>query len=107
MGDWLYLIIGIAVVAIGLLAGLLTSGRRRKPVEPPATRTDVIAPPRETDVPVADDLLVEEPPAPTVEKPESTASRIVRLRRTGASAGGPVTVELVDARLTNAWSIGF
>ena len=29
MGDWLYLIIGIAVVAIGLLAGLLASGRRR------------------------------------------------------------------------------
>ena len=32
MGDWLYLIIGIAVVAIGLLAGLLASGRRRTAV---------------------------------------------------------------------------
>ena len=59
MGDWLYLIIGIAVVAVALLAGLLTSGRRRKAVEAPPRRTDVIAPPEPTDVPVADDLLVE------------------------------------------------
>ena len=88
MGDWLYLIIGIAVVAIGLLAGLLRSGRRRQQVEPPAATggADVIAPP--SDVPVADDLLVEEPPAPTVEKPESTASRIVRLRQRLAGAQG-------------------
>ena len=48
MGDWLYLIIGIVVVAIGLAAGLVTSGRRRRPAEAPAPtrRTDVIAPPR-------------------------------------------------------------
>ena len=88
MGDWLYLIIGIAVVAIGLLAGLLTSGRRRRPVEPSAPTSGTVAPPRETDVPVADDLLVEEPPAPAVEKPESTASRIVRLRQRLAGAQG-------------------
>jgi fused signal recognition particle receptor len=91
MGDWLYLIIGIAVVAIGLLAGLLTSGRRRKPSEvpAPARRTDVIAPHEQpADVPVADDLLVEEPPAPTVEKPETTASRLVRLRQRLAGAQG-------------------
>ena len=91
MGDWLYLIIGIAVVAIGLLAGLVTSGRRRKAVQPPAPtrRTDVISPPREdTDVPVADDLLVEEPAAPTVEKPEAAASRLVRLRQRLAGAQG-------------------
>jgi fused signal recognition particle receptor len=92
MGEWLYLIIGIVVVAAGLTAGLLTSGRRRRPVEPPAPtrRTDVIAPPRErTDVPVADDLLVDEPPAPTVDKPEATASRLVRLRqRLAGSQGG-------------------
>ena len=95
MGDWLYLIIGIAVVAIGLMAGLLTSGRRRRPVEPPAPtrRTDVISPPAdrlgdESEVPVADDLLVEEPPAPTVEKPEATASRLARLRQRLAGAQG-------------------
>ena len=47
MGDWLYLIIGIAVVAIVLMAGLLTSGRRRRPVEPaaPTRTTDVISRP--------------------------------------------------------------
>ena len=94
MGEWLYLIIGIAVVAIGLTAGLLTSGRRRKPGEPapPKRPTDVISPPRdESDVPVADDLLVDEPPADVdraVEKPETTASRLVRLRQRLAGAQG-------------------
>ena len=43
-GDWLYLIIGIAVVGVLTLVGLVTSGRRRKGV-PPAGGTDVIAPP--------------------------------------------------------------
>ncbi len=89
MGDWLYLIIGIAVVAIGLLIGLVTSGRRRKSVPAPTHGTDVISPPRaDTDVPVADDLLVEEPAAPTVEKPETAASRLVRLRQRLAGAQG-------------------
>jgi fused signal recognition particle receptor len=90
MGDWLYLIIGIAVVAVLLLAGLLATGRRRKAAQTPAPtrRTDVIAPPRETDVPVADDLLVEEPPAPALERPEATASRLVRLRQRLAGAQG-------------------
>jgi fused signal recognition particle receptor len=89
MGDWLYLIIGIAVVAIGLLAGLLTSGRRRKTVPAPTHGTDVISPPRaDTDVPVADDLLVSEPAPPTVEKPETAASRLVRLRQRLAGAQG-------------------
>ncbi|HET9998320.1 MAG TPA: signal recognition particle receptor subunit alpha, partial [Nocardioides sp.] len=89
MGDWLYLIIGIAVVAIGLLAGLLASGRRRKAVPAPTHGTDVISPPSEaTDVPVADDLLVEEPTAPAVEKPEAAASRLVRLRQRLAGAQG-------------------
>ena len=86
MGEWLYLIIGIAVVAI-VTAGLLTSRRRRRAAEPaaPTSTTDVISRPvdrgGETEAPVADDLLVEEPPAPTVEKPEATASRLVRLRQ--------------------------
>jgi len=92
MGEWLYLIIGIAVVAIGLMAGLLTSGRRRRAgaPAPPTRRTDVISPPRdETDVPVADDLLLDSPQVPTVERPETTASRLVRLRqRLAGSQGG-------------------
>jgi fused signal recognition particle receptor len=68
---------------------LLASGRRRKAVPAPTHGTDVISPPREeTDVPVADDLLVEEPPAPAVEKPETAASRLVRLRQRLAGAQG-------------------
>ncbi|WP_299924362.1 signal recognition particle-docking protein FtsY [uncultured Nocardioides sp.] len=99
MGDWLYLIIAIAVVGVLTLAGLLTSGRRRKEVPPPTGRTDVIAPPpTESDVatgappePAVDtaEPVVEAPAEPVVEKPESTASRLVRLRqRLSRSQGG-------------------
>jgi fused signal recognition particle receptor len=99
MGDWLYLIIAIAVVGVLTLAGLLTSGRRRKEVPPPSGRTDVIAPPpTEADVateappePAVDtaEPVGEAPAAPTIEKPESTASRLVRLRqRLSRSQGG-------------------
>jgi fused signal recognition particle receptor len=91
MGDWLYLIIGIAVVGVLTLAGLLTSGRRRK-AAPPSGGTDVIAPP-----PKEGDTVTEAPPepavevetAPVLEKPEGTASRLVRLRqRLSRSQGG-------------------
>ncbi len=94
MGDWLYLIIGVAVVAVGLLAGLVTSGRRRKQAEAPSTRrTDVIAPPETpseapSQVPVADDLLVGATLAPELEKPEPTAARLARLRQRLAGAQG-------------------
>ncbi|MBF4770231.1 signal recognition particle-docking protein FtsY [Nocardioides agariphilus] len=88
MGEWLYLIIGVVVVAVGLTAGLVTTTRRRKTPELSGRRTDVIAPPEApSDVPVADDLLVE-PAAPTTEKPETTASRLVRLRQRLAGAQG-------------------
>ncbi len=89
MGDWLYLIIGIAVVGVLTLVGLLTSGRRRK-AAPPAGGTDVIVPP-----PTETDTATDAPPepavatAPTVETPEGTASRLVRLRqRLSRSQGG-------------------
>ncbi len=97
MGEWLYLIIGIAVVGVITLVGLLSSGRRRGSARPQAD-TDVIASaPTGTDT--ATDALVEpaagvdtEPAvetAPTLEKPESTASRLVRLRqRLSRSQGG-------------------
>src|SRR5829696_5206254 len=87
MGEWLYLIIAIAVVGVVTLAGLLTSGRRRRGA-PPAGGTDVIVP-----APTETDLATEAPPepavdtaeqaaeAPPVERPEGTASRLVRLRR--------------------------
>ena len=94
MGEWLYLIIGIAVVGVLTLAGLLTSGRRRRGDLPAAGGTDVLAPP-----PTGADTAVEAPPEPavetappavtTVEKPEGTASRLVRLRqRLSRSQGG-------------------
>ena len=89
MGDWLYLIIGIAVVGVLTLVGLLTSGRRRK-AAPPAGGTDVIVPP-----PTEADTATDAPPepavatAPAVETPEGTASRLVRLRqRLSRSQGG-------------------
>lgn len=96
MGDWLYLIIAIAVVGVITLAGLLTSGRRRKEVPPPRGGTDVIAPPpTETEVatgaPPEPAVDTAEPvvAAPTIERPESTASRLVRLRqRLSRSQGG-------------------
>jgi fused signal recognition particle receptor len=96
MGDWLYLIIGIAVVGVLTLVGLITSaGRRRR--TPPAGGTDVIerpteaptappeAPPTEVDVvapaetTIPAEAVSEAPPA--LEQPESTASRLVRLRQ--------------------------
>ena len=91
MADWLYLIIGIAVVGVLTLAGLLTAGRRRGSV-PPAGGTDVIAPPPEetgtvTEAPPQPGVDVAAPPA--LDTPESTASRLVRLRqRLARSQGG-------------------
>ncbi len=93
MGEWLYLIIGIAVVGVLTLAGLLTSGRRRG-AKLPQGGTDVIVPaPTEagtaTEAPTepALETPVEAPPA--LDRPEGTASRLVRLRqRLSRSQGG-------------------
>jgi fused signal recognition particle receptor len=93
MGDWLYLIIGIAVVGVLTLAGLLTSGRRRG-ATPPRGGTDVLVPPPSetevaTEAPPEPAVEPEAPSAPTLEKPEGTASRLVRLRtRLSRSQGG-------------------
>ena len=87
LGDWLFLIIGIAVVGVLVLVGLLTSGRRRP--APPSGGTDVIAPPpteAEVEAPVEGQPAVET--APTLERPEGTASRLVRLRQRLASSQG-------------------
>ncbi|MFN8190431.1 MAG: signal recognition particle-docking protein FtsY [Nocardioidaceae bacterium] len=90
MGEWLYLIIGIIVVGVLLVVGLVTSGRRRGP----ATPTDVIAPPEpgaqvpaaEPDVAAATEAAG--PGAPALERPESTSSRLVRLRQRLAGSQG-------------------
>ena len=91
MGDWLVLIIGIAVVALVVIVGLVAS-RRRRPA-PPTRGTDIIAPPAppappptqapedvEVSGPTAT-VEIPEPEAPALERPESTASRLVRLRQ--------------------------
>lgn len=89
LGDWLYLIIGIAVVGVLMLVGLLT-GRRGKAPSVPGQGTDVIAPPpTEADVETPTETPVE--PAlekPALEKPEGTASRLVRLRQRLAGSQG-------------------
>ena len=87
MGDWIFLIIGIAVLGVAALVGLLTAGRRQR-VEPPRGGTDVITRPP-TEAPVEAPVEAEPAPRPTLEKPESTASRLVRLRqRLSGSQGG-------------------
>ncbi|WP_372728049.1 signal recognition particle-docking protein FtsY [Nocardioides sp.] len=90
MGDWIYLIIGIAVLGVAVLVGLVSSVRRGRGG---ATGTDVIAPPP-TDADVeapggAAPTAVLEPEAPVLERPEGTASRLARLRqRLAGSQGG-------------------
>jgi len=98
MGDLLYLIVGIAVLGVLLVAGLLTrargGGRSRVEDQRPSGGTDVITrPPAEPapDVEVESPVTapVEEPAAPTLERPEGTASRLTRLRqRLAGSQGG-------------------
>jgi len=86
MADWLYLIIGIAVLGVALGVGLLSAGRRRR-VEPPSAGSDVITtpPPTEAEAPAE----APSPVAPAVETPEGTASRLTRLReRLARSQGG-------------------
>jgi fused signal recognition particle receptor len=89
LGDWLYLIIGIAVVGVLTLVGLLT-GRRGKAPSVPSSGTDVIAPPpTEADVETPTEAPVEPTlEKPALEKPEGTASRLVRLRQRLAGSQG-------------------
>lgn len=90
MGDWLFLIIGIAVLGLLTVVGLLTSGRGRR-AAPPAGGTDVIAeapPGADAEAPPASTDVLEVPSAPTVERPEGAASRLVRLRERLARSQG-------------------
>ncbi|TQK72082.1 signal recognition particle-docking protein FtsY [Nocardioides sp. SLBN-35] len=95
MQEWLYLVIGIAVVGVLAIAGFVGTRVRRTPKAPEA-RTDVIAPPATptgTEAPPADAAVEappveapqveapEEPAAPALETPEKPASRLVRLRQ--------------------------
>ncbi len=97
MGDLLYLIVGIAVLGVVLVAGLLTRARGRgkpgsEPVDTtgPGVGTDVLTRPPGEPSPAAEvETPVAAPAAPTLEKPEGTASRVQRLRqRLAGSQGG-------------------
>ena len=89
MGDWLYLVIAIAVVAVALVVGLVVGRGRRTPEVPEAPAPDVVVPaPSDADLA---EPAVEQPVdvAPALERPEGTASRLVRLRqRLAGSQGG-------------------
>ena len=90
------LILLVALVGVGLVGAVvgLVVTRRRKPGPLPDTHTDVLAPPDPEAPPVevsAPPATIEVEPevAPAVERPESTASRLVRLRqRLAGSQGG-------------------
>lgn len=92
--EWLYLVIGIAVVAVlGIIGFVTTRGGRGSVAPPTEAPTDVIASPAEAptvEAPTAEAPPVEtpaEPAAPTLEKPERPASRLVRLRQRLAGSG--------------------
>jgi fused signal recognition particle receptor len=75
----LWLVVGILVVAALVVVGLVTTGRRRRPTPPPTAETRP-AP----GVPAPEEAAAPEAPAApvtTVERPEGTASRLVRLRQ--------------------------
>jgi fused signal recognition particle receptor len=104
VGDYLYLIIVLAVLLVGGLVGLIARAGSRKRVEPGTTATGTITAPTEeprvgedAETPrdtatrtVEDRTLPEAPPAPEVERPEGTASRLVRLRQRLARSQSPL-----------------
>src|ERR1044071_68060 len=80
------LIAVVAVVLIGVVVGFVVRGRKPAPL--PDTHTDVLVHPPETAADTeAPPVELSAPPA-TIEKPESTASRLVRLRQRLAGAQG-------------------
>ena len=99
MGDYLYLIIAIAVAAVALLAGLVTTAVRRRSVDRTAEKPvgapdeprvgDDAETPRDTATRTIEDAtLPAEEAAPVVERPETAASRLVRLRQRLARSQG-------------------
>jgi fused signal recognition particle receptor len=85
----LYLVIGILVLAALVAVGLVTTGRRRAaPPRPESARPEAAAPDAEV---VGHEAPATEPPAAavaTLERPEGTASRLVRLRQRLSGAQG-------------------
>jgi fused signal recognition particle receptor len=99
----LIVIIAVAAVAIigGGIAGLVTTTRRRKGrTLPTQAETDVITRPEApaVDETAEPETVPSEPTAPVIEKPESTASRLVRLRQrlAGSNALGRGLLNLLS-----------
>jgi fused signal recognition particle receptor len=106
VADYIYLIIGIAVLLVGGLVGLVTSTfrRRGRTSTPPAPGTTTVEPrvgddaetPRDTPTRTVEDAdlpsggLDTLEPTPTLETPESTAGRLVRLRQRLARSQSPL-----------------
>ena len=91
--TWLYLVIGVLVLAGLIAVGLVTSGRRRRPAAPTVeSRAPVETRAPETDVPTPPDEIAEpdRETVATLDRPESTASRLVRLRQRLASSQGGI-----------------
>jgi len=85
------LIAVLAIIAIAVVVGLVVrSGRRGTgPTAPAPTLPPAESPPRAEAPEVELDTPAESAPAPTLERPEGTASRLVRLRqRLAGSQGG-------------------
>jgi len=82
--NWLALFIGIGVLGLLLLVGLVGTAVRRRS---PRGGSDVITRPAPTEAgpdvvaPADGDVVTAPPLEPTLEKPEGTASRLVRLRQ--------------------------
>jgi fused signal recognition particle receptor len=86
VGDYLYLIIAVAAVLVVVVAGLVSSGvrRGRGRLDRSAGGAGTIAPPppapEVADQATSTATLEPEAVTPTLERPEGTASRLVRLR---------------------------
>ena len=95
VGDYLYLIIAIGILLVAVVAGLVTTGvrRSRSVLDRRADGTDVLAPPtepgvgeeretpRDTPTRTIEEAPLPDATTPTLERPEGTASRLVRLRQ--------------------------
>ncbi|HEX6246597.1 MAG TPA: signal recognition particle-docking protein FtsY [Nocardioidaceae bacterium] len=104
VGDYLYLIIGIAVVLLALVVGLVTTRTRgRGETTEPRRPGPVSAPPepavgeeaetpRDTPTRTIEDTTLPEvqETAPVLERPESAAGRLVRLRQRLARSQSPL-----------------
>jgi fused signal recognition particle receptor len=96
VGDYIWLIIGIAVLFVGALVGLVTTRTRSGKEVGRGAGTDVLAPPEpgvgeEAETPRdTATRTVEDATLPTLERPESAAGRLVRLRQRLARSQSPL-----------------